>query len=374
MPSPATLVDRINASTPPERDRTVDALRAIGILGVILGHWLVTAVVMDSGQPAVASPLTAMPWLAPVSWVFQTLAVFFLVGGYVGAKGYRPGTPYAAWVRTRMSRLFRPVPVLLLAWVPVAAGLLCVGYTGESLRSVIKLVLSPLWFLVVYAALTALTPLVVALWRRLGWSAAALAVGTVALVDLARFGLDGPDALGWINVVVGWLVPYLLGVAWAHGAMNGRRVPAAMLGGGALATAGLIVYAGYPASMVGVPGAEISNLNPPTLAAVTFGVAQVGLALLLRDRLARLMRRPRWWAATAMANLSAMTVFLWHQTAMLAVTLTAALAGTAGGLHTRPETLSWGLQRLVWLPAFAAALALAWAVAHRFERPRRPRR
>jgi hypothetical protein len=43
--------------------------------------------------------------------------------------------------------------------------------------------------------------------------------------------------------------------------------------------------------MVGVNGAHISNLNPATLAAVSFGIAQCGLALLLRDRLARLMRR-----------------------------------------------------------------------------------
>ena len=35
------------------------------------------------------SPLASMPWLAPVSWIFQTLAVFFLVGGYSAARGYR---------------------------------------------------------------------------------------------------------------------------------------------------------------------------------------------------------------------------------------------------------------------------------------------
>ena len=29
-----------------------------------------------------AAPLASMPWLAPLSWIFQTLAVFFLVGGY----------------------------------------------------------------------------------------------------------------------------------------------------------------------------------------------------------------------------------------------------------------------------------------------------
>jgi hypothetical protein len=73
----------------------------------------------------------------------------------------------------------------------------------------------------------------------------------------------------------------------------------------------------YLLGMVGVNGAHISNLNPPTLAAVTFGIAQCGVALLLRDRLTRWMRRPLAWAAIALVNLSAMTLFLWHQTAFV---------------------------------------------------------
>jgi len=74
----------------------------------------------------------------------------------------------------------------------------------------------------------------------------------------------------------------------------------------------------------------------PALAVVTFGIAQVGLALLLRGPLARLMRRPVSWAAVAMANLSAMTLFLWHQTAFPAVTAAGLLAGRLPSLHTAP--------------------------------------
>ena len=39
------LATRITAATPATRDRAVDALRAFAILGVVLGHWLVTALV-----------------------------------------------------------------------------------------------------------------------------------------------------------------------------------------------------------------------------------------------------------------------------------------------------------------------------------------
>jgi hypothetical protein len=175
-------------------------------------------------------------------------------------------------------------------------------------------------------------------------------------------------------VAAGWLVPYLLGIAWARGALRGGKIPALMLAGGAAATAALVLRAGYPASMVGVNGAKISNLNPPTLAVVTFGIAQVGLALLLREPLARWMRRPLAWAAVATANLSAMTLFLWSQTAFLMVTMVGLLAGRLPGLHTAPTTPVWIAERIAWLPAFAAALAVLWMIFQRFERAPRPKR
>jgi hypothetical protein len=166
---------------------------------------------------------------------------------------------------------------------------------------------------------------------------------------------------------------YLLGIAWARGAFRSRKVPALMLAGGVAATAALVLWAGYPASMVGVNGARISNLNPPTLAVVTFGIAQVGLALLLRPLLARWMRRPLAWAAAATANLSAMTLFLWHQTAFLSVTMLGLLTGRLAGLHTAPTSLTWVAERLAWLPAFAAVLAMLWFVFRRAERAPRSR-
>ena len=255
-----------------------------------------------------------MPWLAPVSWIFQTLAVFFLVG-YSAARGYRGG--YLPWLRKRMIRLARPVAALAAVWVPVTVGLLL-----------------------------------------------------VAVTDLARFGLHGPGWVGWVNVAAGWLVPYLLGIAWARGwlaqgSLRGRRVPALML---AAATAALIAWAGYPASMVGVNGARISNLNPPTLAVMSFAVAQCGLALLLRDRLARLMRRPLAWAGIALVNLSAMTLFLWHQTAFITVSSVGLLVGRVPGLLTAPDGGLWVAERLAWLPVFAITLSVLWLAFRRVER------
>jgi hypothetical protein len=361
---------RIDAATPASRDRTVDALRALAIAGVILGHWMVTALVLTRGRTgdvlSDASPLAAMPALAPVSWIFQTLAIFFCVGGYAAARSYRGG--YLAWLRQRLGRLSRPVAMLAAVWVPLAVTAWLAGVPGPTLHIMLTLVLDPLWFLGVYATATALTPVAVALVRRLGAAAALIPLAVVAADDAVRFGLGGPSWVGWINLPAGWLVPYLLGIAWARGAFATRKIPALMLAGGAAATAALVVWARYPASMVGVNGARISNLNPPTLAVVTFGIAQVGLALLLRGPLARLMRRPVAWAVVAMANLSAMTLFLWHQTAFLAVTGAGLLIGRLPGLHTAPTGAAWLAERVAWLPVFALALGVLLVVFRRAER------
>ncbi|MFD9307356.1 acyltransferase [Streptomyces sp. NPDC060048] len=370
----SVLADRIAAATPAHRDRSVDALRAFAILGVVLGHWLVTALTSVDGDLRTTSPLAHMSGLAPVSWVFQTLAVFFLVGGHVAAQGYQSargrGVSYGQWVGQRLGRLFRPVAAVLVLWTVTAGGMLVGGVGTSTVHTLLKLVLSPLWFLLVFAALTAVTPLV----SRLSplWP-----VAVVAVVDVSRFALGGPQWIGWVNVAAGWLVPYTLGAAWSRGAFSRRgRAALLLLGGGITATAALILWGGYPASMVGVPGAAVSNLNPPTLAAVAFGLAQCGLALLLREPLARAMSRPRAWAKVALVNLSAMTVFLWHQTAMMAVTALGLLVSTdLPGLHTVPDSVGWIVVRLLWLPVFAAALTVCWAAFRTYEQGgRRPKR
>ena len=354
------LIRRIDDATPAGRDRAVDALRALAILGVVLGHWLVTALVADDGTLHGASPLQDLPQLAPVSWVFQTLAVFFLVGGRMGAKSYASararGTGYRQWLTARLTRLSRPVAATLAVWAVITSALLACGADTGTVRTLVKLVLSPLWFLLVYAALTAATPWVARLHPL--WPLA-----LVVHVDLVRFGLGGPQWLGWLNLAAGWLVPYCLGAAWSRGELGSRRSGWVLLLGGGAVTACLVLWAGYPASMVGVPGAAMSNLSPPSLAAVAFGLAQCGAALLLLGPLRRLCARPAAWAACALLNLSAMTVFLWHQTAMMTVTAAGLLTGRAlPGLHTPPTGPGWVLARLAWLPAFALVLLGCWAL------------
>ncbi|MEV4461413.1 acyltransferase [Microbispora sp. NPDC049633] len=351
---------RARASQTP-RDRAVDALRAFAILGVVLGHWLVTAVVADSGTLRVTSPLKYLPHLTPVSWLLQTMAVFFFVGGRMAVesrgRARDRGAGHGRWAAARMTRLFRPIAPLLGVWSAAAVAMLAWGADPGTVYALVKLVWSPMWFLLVFAALTAATPLVTRLHPV--WPLAA-----VAVADLVRFGLDGPSWVGWINLGTGWLVPYCLGVLWAGGRLDGRVTRWALLLGGAAATTGLVLWAGYPASMVGVPGAPVSNQAPPTLAAVTFGLSQCGAALVLSGPLRRVLRRPAAWALVTTANLAAMTIFLWHQTALIAVTATALRVADRAlpGLHTAPVDPGWVAVRLAWLPVFATVLAVCLAV------------
>ncbi|KOX30796.1 MULTISPECIES: acyltransferase family protein [unclassified Streptomyces] len=365
---------RIEAATPAHRDRAVDGLRALALLAVPTGHWLLGGFTLSAdGALHNASPLGAFAGLAPVSWVLQMLGIFFLVGGYASVLSYRrrKGST-GAWLKGRLARLGRPVLGVTAVWAALLPLLhLGLGVPVDTLRTVSTLVVQPLWFVGVYAVVTALTPSCVRAARRLGVWAAAPLLGSVAVVDLLRYGpyADAvPSWLGLLNVLPGWLFAYQLGVSWGGGRVTRRHAWALLAGGAALFAALLLVF-GYPASMVGVPGEARTNSHPPSLLVLALAAAQSGAAVLLRDRIGALLRRPALWAPVVVVNLSAMTVLCWHQTAMLAAAVPAAHAGEVAGLVGAPDSAGWILARLAWMPVFAGLLVLIGRYARGFESP-----
>jgi fucose 4-O-acetylase-like acetyltransferase len=371
---------KIDAATPPSRDRAIDGLRALAILGVIVGHFLVLALTVDAeGALRVTSPLVHLPAFAPLSWVLQMLGLFFLVGGYAAAKSWAKADNYGTWVRRRLVRLARPVVAVVAALAVALPVLGMLGVPAGTLRTTVVLVVQPLWFIGIYAVITALTPVAVAMTRRLGAWAALPGLAVVVVVDLLRYGPwqeAMPGWLGLVNLLPGWSFAYLLGTAWAQGRITRRGAAWLAAGGGALMLL-LVLRLGYPASMVGVPGTGRTNAHPPSLLVLALAACQSGLAILLRDRFdALLRRRPGLWAAVAIANLSAMTIFCWHQIALMTLSGGAqALApGAVPGLHTPPVDLGWVLQRLGWLPVYVAVLAGFVVLARRYEMPRPSRK
>ncbi|GAB7033753.1 acyltransferase [Streptomyces sp. NPDC021749] len=377
--TPSTVrsaVRAIEARTPVERDRAIDGLRALALLAVPTGHWLLGGFTLDSGGALHnASPLTTLGLLAPASWVLQMLGIFFLVGGHSSVLSYRRaigrGEFVGGWLRGRLVRLGRPVLGVTAVWAALLPLLHGVGVPEATLRTGATLVIQPLWFVGVYAVITALTPYCVRAARRMGaWAAAPLLVA-VAAVDFLRYGpfADAmPSWLSLLNLLPGWMFAYQLGVSWGERRL-GRRAAWTLLFGGAALFAALLLFFHYPASMVGVPGQDRTNSHPPSLLVLALAAAQSGAAILLRDRIARLLRRPALWAPVVVVNLSAMTILCWHQTAMLSAAVPASFLGAVPGLTVAPVTPGWVLARLAWLPVFAVALLLIGRNTRRFEAP-----
>ncbi|MFD4133462.1 acyltransferase [Streptomyces goshikiensis] len=367
----SATADRIERQTPAHRDRAVDGLRALALLAVPTGHWLLGGFTLDSeGALHNASPLSAFGGLAPASWVLQMLGVFFLVGGYASVLSYhrREGSP-GAWLKGRIVRLGRPVLGVTAVWALAAPVLYAAGVPEVTLRTGAKLVVQPLWFVGVYAVVTALTPYCVRAARRLGGWAAAPLLGAVAVVDFLRYGPFADAVPGWValvNILPGWLFAYQLGVAWGERRI-GRRGAWLLLAGGAVLFAALLLVFHYPASMVGVPGEARTNSHPPSLLVLALAAAQSGAAILLRERLARVLARPALWAPVVVINLCAMTILCWHQTALLAAAVPGSFVGEVAGLTAAPASPGWIAVRLVWLPVFAALLVGIARHARRFE-------
>ncbi|MGW2559825.1 acyltransferase family protein [Streptomyces sp. NPDC001514] len=369
----APLVSRIESSTPAHRDRAIDGLRALALLAVPTGHWMLGGFTLDAdGAIHNASPLSAFGFFAPVSWGLQMLGIFFLVGGYASVLSYhRRSGSTAQWLGGRVARLGRPVLGVTAVWAALIAALSAAGVPADTLHTASTLVVQPLWFVGVYVFVTALTPLCVRAARRLGGWAAAPLLGSVAVVDFLRYGpyADGmPSWLSVLNVLPGWLFAYQLGVSWGEKRI-GKRGAVLLLAGGAVLFAALLVLFHYPASMVGVPGEARTNSHPPSLLVLALAAAQSGAAILLRERLGRLLARPAVWAPVVVVNLSAMTILCWHQTAMLAAAVPASYAGAVPGLTTAPDSLGWVLARSAWLPLFAVLLVLIGRYARGFESP-----
>ncbi|GAA0484409.1 membrane protein [Paractinoplanes deccanensis] len=357
-----------------QRDRFIDGLRALAILGVVSGHWLVGALVATpAGGLRIDSPMRSLQWLHPATWLLQMLGLFFLVGGYTAAQGLRRargrGETDTQWVRRRLWRIGRPVVAAAVILAVALAVLSLSGLEAGTVRTTVVLFLQPLWFMGVYAVITALTPYALVLDRIGGLRVVLACAAAVAVVDLMRFGPDAePAAVGYLSVLPAWFFAYQLGVSWSAGRV-GPRVAAGLLAGGVATFVVLLAVLDYPVSIVSVPGSVRSNSNPPSLMVPALAAIQAGAALLLRHRIERLLRRPRVWAVVTVLNLSAMSVFCWHQVALVGVSEVARRLGTLPGLGDAPVSGGWVAARLAWYPVLGLVLAGIVVLVRRFEHP-----
>ncbi|QAY62622.1 acyltransferase [Xylanimonas allomyrinae] len=293
MPTITTLAAR----TPATRRRHVDLLRALAISAVVVGHWLVMTV--QRGGDGLLTGFTALPHLTvlhPLTWVFQVMPLFFLVGGVSNAISWTRhrdrGGDARTWLLDRSARLFPPVTALL---VTTAVGAVVAGWAGTPVAfvaRVVELVVLPLWFLVVYLSVITLTPVMHRLHRRWGLALPAVLLVGVVLGDVVRL-TTGVELGAAGNFAFAWIAIHQIGFAWQDGTLRLTRRRAALLLAGALAALLLLTGPGpYPVSMVSVPGAAIQNPSPPSLALMALAAAQVALAVLVAGPADRWLARP----------------------------------------------------------------------------------
>jgi fucose 4-O-acetylase-like acetyltransferase len=359
------------AATPADRDRYVDFLRVASIAVVVLGHWLMAAFSRDGGRLGVTNALALVHGLWLATWLLQVMPVFFFIGGFANLVAVRSvrrrGGGYAEYLSGRLVRLLRPTSVFVALWLLLPPLLDAAGVPAAVLRPAARLAAQPLWFLGVYLGVVALAPAMAALHRRHGWLVpAALAAGAAA-VDLARFRL-GMAGLAQLNLALVWLFAHQLGFFYADGSLAGGswRRRAGLAAAGLAALVALTASGAYPGSMVGMPGAPVSNMNPPTVCIVALTLLQVGLVMLARERVSAWLRRPRAWTVVVAANSMVMTVYLWHVTAMMAVV--GLLYGTGVPLPA-PASAGWWLTRPLWLLLLGVVLLPLVLLFDRFERP-----
>lgn len=356
------------------RNRYVDFLRAVSILAVVIGHWLVITPWVSADGVFHADHLLTRSDLAQwLTWAFQVMPVFFAVGGFANAVSWdsavKRGTPYGDWLVARLRRLVLPALPLLALW----AGFAIATWSGVMDPMLVDLTslgaLSPLWFLAVYVAVVAIVPLTRKAWVRFGvWSFWAPVLATV-VVDIAAFGFD-VTWLRWVNYALVWPAVHQLGYLWRDGRLGGARSSVPYAIGGLTVALIAVLLLDYPVAMIGVPGADVSNSAPPTIALLALGIGQFGILLAAESPMRRWLDKVGPWTATVLVNGMIMTLFVWHYTVMVVPVVANASWFEGFGMRLEPDTGLWWATRPLWIVVMLILMALFAPLVSRFERPR----
>ncbi len=359
------------SATPTSRDRYVDFLRVAALGCVMVGHFLMAGVDrFPDGSVSVSNSLVAVPELRGLTWIFQVMPVFFVVGGFSHAVALRSlrrrnGT-YADFAEARTRRLLEPTAAFVSFGVLAAVLVELSGTPDLTVEFALRIIGQPLWFIGIYLVVVALAPRMLDLHERFGIRVVAVLAAAVVLVDVARIGFDVPF-VGYANFVVTWLAIHQMGFFWADGRLLRRRVAWQLAGVGGASAVLLVALGPYPLSMVSLPGERVSNLAPPSVALLALATFQIGVIVLLRDVGNRWLQRARVWTAVVAANGVVMTAFLWHLTAIVVVN---AVLVDSGLPSPTVGSLAWWGSRLPMFFAVLAVLAVLVSVFRRFEQPR----
>lgn len=311
------------AATPESRDRPVDLLRVASLTVVVIGHALMAVVVWQHDTPRVNNLLAEIPELKIATWLLQVMPVFFAAGAISNRRSYAAsvarGERWRVWLWHRERRLVRPLVVYLAVWIPLVLAL--TEILPDAAAPLGKLSTQLLWFLGVYLLVIMTTPWQARLARH-GYLGALGFLVPIAIVDLGRFHID--EGIAVVNFVLVWFMAATFGLVVRDRVSRGAHDRRVFLGV-ALATVlvNVVLVRGfpYPVSMVGMPGEPISNMAPPTIVLALHAVVLIAVVGWCWPALVRWCARPRAWHLVVAGGAVAMTLYLWHLTALVIVTV-----------------------------------------------------
>ena len=310
LTKPMSDVRGIAKASAADRDRAVDVARLAALVIVMFGHCALLLATFDTDGLRIGNLLGELPAIAPITWIVQVMPLFFLAGGAAGAYGWHTGTPWGMWLFTRAQRLCRPVFWYLTAWsIGLLVTRLMLG--AESGAGLGRECVALLWFLGVYLVALAFVPALTRLATgRVVTVVVASLLAAAAAVDAIRFHVGTPMS-GVANFLIVWLIPVVIGVAYARRLLG----PRAALTGAAVTFAGQVVLclAGpYDVSLVVTGTERLSNVSPPTLVLALHCTWMSCVFVAAASAIRRWAARPRVWYVVAVGNGGAMTLYLWH--------------------------------------------------------------
>jgi len=347
-----------------QRDLVVDLIRTACVVLVVVVHVTMVGVAVAPDGIGVTSPLQESSWYVPATWVGQVMPLFFVVGGFASATGWRStrarGGGARDFVATRLVRLYRPaVPlfVVLALGLGIATAL---GTPTDLLAEVAFGIGSPLWFLAAYGITQCCVPVMARLHERAPWRTLGVLLLLATAVDALRFA-TGTAEVGLLNLGPVWLFAQQLGFLWADGWFARRsRV--------GLAVVALVGYAVLvPMTSVGLWAPDmLQDLNPPMLPLAVLAVSQVCLVQLVHGPLTRFMHTRAAQATVFVLGRDGMTIYLWHLPLYIALNGVALLLAVP---FPDPGSATWWATRPI---ALVVVLAAALGVARALRRSDRP--
>ena len=334
-----------------DRDRIIDLLRSGATTTVVFYHWVFTIIVWKFDGPHADNPIGYVSGLWSLTWVLQVMPLFFMAGGYTHSLAWRKyrdaDRGWARFAGRRARQLLAPTLVLATV-VATAAVVVAVVQDGPDLwftRTVV-LVLSPLWFLIVFLVMVLTVPIWDALDRRFGELVPLALTSLAMLVDVLRFRYDIEGA-AFANLIFVWAACHQVGWSWDRLRRAPKRFGHVLMLIGFSALVGLTNMGLYPRSMVGTTSTvdRFSNMGPPTLPIIALCTFQIGLVVANRERLLAWSQRPRVARAVGWLSRNAMPLFLWHT---VGFGLFFGLMKLGPGVPSSPSA-TWWLTRPLWV-------------------------